>query len=102
VDAAPGGFPVRRLTVRGAGITFEGEGLPPEAAFRLDPLANPKTIDLDFQAQHPAGTRHGIYELNENTWTLCFSATSGGPRPGAFASPPDSGLILLKCQRGRY
>jgi RNA polymerase sigma factor (sigma-70 family) len=101
-EAAPGKFPVRRLMVRGNGISFEGGGLPSEATFRLDSAVDPKAIDLAFPADGPAGTRQGIYRFDENTLTLCLTAASGRPRPGAFASPSDSGLLLLKCQRGRY
>jgi uncharacterized protein (TIGR03067 family) len=62
----------------------------------LDSTKTPKTIDLEFNGQ----TRLGIYELDGDTLKLCYNLNQA-ERPIAFASKPDSGLVLVIHKRAK-
>ncbi|MCA9248494.1 MAG: TIGR03067 domain-containing protein, partial [Planctomycetales bacterium] len=65
----------------------------------FDPAQQPKTIDFIPSTGDQKGQVFlGIYELGENTRRLCF-APVGKPRPQAFASPANSGQILVEFER---
>ena len=92
-----------------------GDGEPFPWRFTPDPAAGPKRID--FEGTRPAGprgvagpdaaeryTRLGIYELDGDRLTLCFSAVEpvrAGRRPADFSAGPGSGRILVVFERGR-
>lgn len=65
----------------------------------IDPLENPKTIDITVTEGDGAGNLYlGIYELGENTRKLCF-APSGEKRPTDFYSAPGSQHIFVTFER---
>ena len=69
----------------------------------LLPWSVPKGIDFivteDANGPVPEQRRHaGIYELDAGTRRLCF-APPGADRPGAFAAPKGSGLVLVTLER---
>jgi len=68
-------------------------------SFKLDPTQTPK--HFDNTAIGPSGksqTSPGIYELDEDTYKVCFSL-SGKERPTALGSKPGSGQIYFVLKR---
>jgi uncharacterized protein (TIGR03067 family) len=67
-------------------------------SFKLDPTANPKTIDLVLPDY---STMRGIYDLDDDRLRICFSGHSGQAamtRPTGF-SVPGSGARLVILER---
>jgi uncharacterized protein (TIGR03067 family) len=62
---------------------------------KIDPTANPATIDITFTGgEGKGGTALGIYKIEDGVLTICRSAP-GKARPTEFASTPGSGLTLM-------
>jgi uncharacterized protein (TIGR03067 family) len=62
---------------------------------KIDPSANPATIDITFSEGDGKGaTALGIYKIEGGVLTICRSAP-GKPRPAEFSSDPGSGLTLM-------
>jgi len=62
--------------------------------YKVDPKANPATLDLTFIASIP-----GIYNIDGDTLTICFPKGEKGERPKKFESPEGSGLVLMILKR---
>jgi RNA polymerase sigma factor (sigma-70 family) len=86
-----------RLTVSGSSFTlFQSQDGSNSVVgtFVLDPTASPKTIDLNLEefdlldagevCKVPACTLPGIYKLEDDRLTVCFTAKIGGKRPAMF------------------
>src|SRR5262249_7146744 len=70
-----------------------------ELALHLDETTSPKGIDLTAIAGPGKGsTYHGIYRLEKNRLTICYTGP-GGARPSAF-SADDGKAVLLEMTRG--
>jgi uncharacterized protein (TIGR03067 family) len=63
----------------------------------IDPLARPRTIDVRFS---DGSSFRGIYELTDDTYTLCFDLGSK-ERPRAFESKPGTQQVLEVLKRHR-
>jgi RNA polymerase sigma factor (sigma-70 family) len=106
-EVRPADYRIQWLVVRGDRISFGGRGQPREATFRVDPAANPKSIDLNYRNDDPMGNMgmveslEGVYELEGDNFVLCQSEMAGTGRPNSLASPPDSGLVLMTFRRER-
>src|SRR5262249_23295421 len=72
----------------------------------LDPAANPKTIDLHIEefdlsigggpkVKIPNCTVRGVYKIDGDRLTICFTWELDGKRPTAFASSPSCALLTL-------
>jgi uncharacterized protein (TIGR03067 family) len=62
---------------------------------KIDPTANPATIDIIFTSgEGKGGTALGIYKIEDGVLTICRSAP-GNARPAEFTSSPGSGLTLM-------
>jgi len=62
---------------------------------KIDPTANPATIDITFTSGEGKGeTALGIYKIEDGVLTICRSAP-GKARPAQFTSSPGSGLTLM-------
>ena len=65
----------------------------------FDPTTKPKSIDFTPTEGEGKGDQNlGIYEIGENTRTMCF-APPGKDRPTEFSSKPGSQRILIMFQR---
>jgi uncharacterized protein (TIGR03067 family) len=66
---------------------------------KLDPSANPMTIDMTYTEGDIKGrTAPGIYKIEGDLLTICRSAPDK-PRPTEFASQPGSGHTLMTYKR---
>jgi uncharacterized protein (TIGR03067 family) len=102
VSATAQGKPVPEELVMGLQLTFRGDKVTlsvldkaKDGTFKTDPTKTPKQIDL--QAFGP-NTAPGIYRIEKDTLTICFS--EGGKRPTAFESAAGTRNVLLVLKRG--
>ena len=83
--------------ITGDRITQKAGGQVLELSYILDPSKTPKWIDLKAEGR----TMLGIYELEGDTLTVCFSEARNSGRSTAFESQPESVndvLIVLRRQ----
>ena len=107
-DGEQDGKAVPEETVKGARLVIKGDrhtvrvgGETMVGTHRLDPSKEPKAIDAtDTEGPYKGKTIHGIYELTDDTYKVCFAAP-GKDRPTEFASKPGSGhrLIVMRRQK---
>jgi len=76
-------------------IKIEGET---ESCLSVNPKKDPPTIDVwvPSQADDELSTCRGIYKLEGDTLTFCYSHKE---RPTKFESPPKSGIYLMTLKR---
>jgi uncharacterized protein (TIGR03067 family) len=91
---------VGRLVVKGKSYSFRMGKTRLELAYHLRPGERPRAIDLTLTDGPQKGqTYYGIYRLRGNTYTVCRPVEPGKSRPTAFATSPDSGLMLVVWKR---
>jgi uncharacterized protein (TIGR03067 family) len=107
MTALPRGW-TSKLTVTGdtfALSKFMGLSKELKGKFVLDPAASPRTIDLHieecglsesgFSVKIPACKLPGIYKLDGDRLTICFTRQPGEKRPTAFAAGGTAVLLTL-------
>jgi uncharacterized protein (TIGR03067 family) len=99
-DLPPSATADTRLVIEAGGAYTHTEGgVTTHGTFKLDPSADPRTIDITFtDGPQKGGKIEGIYKLKDDTYTLCF-ALDNKPRPKEFSSKPDTGLVLEVFKR---
>jgi uncharacterized protein (TIGR03067 family) len=96
------GMPAERVrtyrnTVKGDRFTITAEGkVAEEGTMKLDPSRKPKEVELILAEGHK--TALGIYELNGDTYKLCY-APPGRGRPKEFDAKEGTGYTLSVWQR---
>ena len=87
------------LTIKGDSMTVsEGSARDEKATISLDPGKSPAAIDIK-PARPGRETVLGIYKLNGDSLTLCWSKE--GARPTEFASKPKSDQVLFVLKRAK-
>jgi uncharacterized protein (TIGR03067 family) len=72
------------------------------STFQLDPSKSPKEVDFTFTEGPQKGqTVRGIYEVDGATFRICRGLRAEVERPGEFAAPGESGLILVSYKRSQ-
>jgi uncharacterized protein (TIGR03067 family) len=90
------------VIVEGNHFTSKGMGMTYEGTLELGQARKLKAFDLLFTAGPQEGRRNlGIYKLVDDRWTICLS-TTGGKRPGTFATKPGTGLALETLERNGH
>jgi uncharacterized protein (TIGR03067 family) len=88
-----------RVSFLGDAVVFQDRGTTLAGTFRLDPAAMPKTFDLTIDEEgEEVAYPTGIYELEEETFRLCFSYPAE-ERPTSFVTYPGSGRTLIVYRR---
>jgi uncharacterized protein (TIGR03067 family) len=66
---------------------------------KIDPTANPATIDITFSSgEVKGGTALGIYKIEDGVLTIC-RADPGQARPAVFNSGPGNGWTLMSYRK---
>jgi RND family efflux transporter MFP subunit len=75
-----------------------------DTEYRIDPMANPKTIDI-VDREHTIPNALGIYSIEGDQLKICLSryvpALQASQRPGRFAADANSNQVLLVLERYR-
>jgi uncharacterized protein (TIGR03067 family) len=88
-----------RLVLKGSQFTMIEGPRVTKGTFQVDVHRKPKQLDITFLEGPQKGEElHGIYELNGDTYKLCF-AMGGKDRPTEFATKPGSGHVLEVLRR---
>jgi uncharacterized protein (TIGR03067 family) len=84
-----------QFNFQGDKVTLSVLGKAKGGTLKVDATREPKQFDMMLDGERP---NPGIYRLEKDTLTLCF--TEGGQRPTEFASGPGSRNVLLVLKRG--
>lgn len=92
-----------RLVFKGDQATVEGsDAVKKEYAkltMKLDPSTNPKCVDIVVSGgDQKDAVMEGIYELKDDELNICAKVI-GKERPGEFASPEGSSIVLVIFKR---
>jgi uncharacterized protein (TIGR03067 family) len=69
---------------------------------KIDPSRKLKAIDQYTKTQDGKVTSEpvrGIYEINGDTWRICYNLTPGGKRPEAFTTLKGAKLVIWEMKR---
>ena len=91
-----------RLRIEGERYSFKLGDMRLEMTHKVDPGKKPKPLDLTVTEGPTKGkTYRAIYELTQDTLKICRHVEPDKERPTAFASRPDSGLMVIVWKRAK-
>ena len=78
-----------------------GEAKDDQFALTIDPAITPKVVDiLAISGNNKGDQFEGIYKLDGDKLEMCIRTPAGvKDRPTEFASPANTGLVLIKMKR---
>ena len=83
-------------------LAVKTSGLPRDAAYRIDPTVDPKSIDISFsEGSGKEKTLYGIYEFDGDHLKLCLTRRGKADRPMEFHSEAGSETDLMELQRAK-
>jgi uncharacterized protein (TIGR03067 family) len=90
-----------KLTLEGDKYTLKQEdSVVSKGTTKIDPAKKPKTIDITpTEGDNKGQVMLGIYEINGDTYKVCYTPT--GDRPTKFAAEAGSGHFLLVFKKDK-
>jgi uncharacterized protein (TIGR03067 family) len=89
-----------RFQIKGDKYTFKSADYSEEGNLKLDPAKAPPTIDLNITEGEDKGkTQLGIYKIEGETFTACFTMAGNKERPKELKSTAGSMHILVVCKK---
>ena len=83
---------------KGDQLTLSFPGKSKGGSFKTDPSKSPKQFEMQLEGE--PGAAPGIYKIEKDTLTLCFSGGPNPERPKQFEAPDGSRNVLLVLKRG--
>lgn len=85
-----------KWSVKDDKYTFEMGGNGEEGTIKLDPSKKTPTIDLTITGGNDKGKEQpGIYKIDGDTITFCFTRPGGTDRPTDFTSTEDNNILIV-------
>ncbi len=81
----------------GKNLTFTKDDKSKKGAFKLNPSAKPKEIDIVPADENK--TFEGIYQIEKSTLKLCLAPDAGDGRPSEFALKDGKNYVLITMER---
>jgi len=88
-----------KIVVKGDRFSTIAMGAAYQGTLEVDAGKSPRALNMKFtEGPEKGNTNFAIYELDEDTWTICINMT-GRNRPTEFATAPGSGQALETLKR---